>query len=96
VGAVDGILQAQARADADYFISIAGRPFSKDQAAQIHALVLKAYRWQYLVSGVMEPRFQKTLFSMLTEAQAARIQHALAPLTYAVPQQPEMALPMAA
>jgi len=96
VGAVDGILQAQARADADYFISIASRPFSEDQAEQIHAVVLKAYRWQYLVSGVMEPRFQKTLFSMLTEAQAARIQHALAPLTYAVPQQPEMALPMAA
>jgi hypothetical protein len=96
VGAVDGILQAQARADADYFVSIASRPFNEDQAAQLQAVVLKAYRWQYLVSGVMEPRFQKTLFGMLTEAQGARIQQALAPLTYAVPQQPEMALPMAA
>ncbi|HET9977010.1 MAG TPA: hypothetical protein VFQ20_06210 [Burkholderiaceae bacterium] len=96
VGAVDGILQAQARADGDYFIAIAGRTFAADEAAQIRAGVLKAYRWQYLMSGVMEPRFQKTLFALLTEAQAARIQQALAPLTYAVPQRPEMALPMAA
>ena len=96
VGAVDGILQNQARADADYFVQIAGRKFSEEQAATIHAGVLKAYRWQYIVSGVMEPRFQKTLFSLVTEAQGARIQQALAPLTYAVPQQPEVALPMAA
>jgi hypothetical protein len=96
VGAVDGILQDQARADADYFVAIAGRDFSADEAAQVHAGVLKAYRWQYIVSGVMEPRFQKALFSLLNEEQAGRIQRALAPLTYAVPQQPEVALPMAA
>ena len=96
VGAVDGILQNQARADADYFIAIAGRTLSADEAAQVHAGVLKAYRWQYIVSGVMEPRFQKALFSLVDAAQAARIQAALAPLTYAVPQQPEVALPMAA
>jgi hypothetical protein len=96
VGAVDGILQAQARADADYFTAIASRAFSADEAALIHAGVLKAYRWQYIVSGVMEPRFQKVLFSLLDDDQAARIHKALAPLTYAVPQQPEVALPMAA
>jgi F0F1-type ATP synthase beta subunit len=44
----------------------------------------------------MEPRFQKTLFGQLDEAQGARIQAALAPLTYAVPQQPEVPLPLAA
>jgi hypothetical protein len=96
VGAVDGILQAQAAADARYFTAIAGRAFTDAQREQIHAGVLKAYRWQYIVSGVMEPRFQKVLFSLVDEAQAARIQNALAPLTYAVPQQPEMPLPMAA
>jgi hypothetical protein len=96
VGAVDGILQNQARADADYFTAIASRALGADEAAQIHAGVLKAYRWQYIVSGVMEPRFQKTLFALVDEAQAARIQQALAPLTHAVPQQPEVALPMAA
>ncbi|WP_298829193.1 hypothetical protein [uncultured Piscinibacter sp.] len=96
VGAVDGILQAQAAADARYFVQCAGRSFSEAQAQEVHALVLKAYRWQYIVSGVMEPRFQKTLFALLDEAQGARIHHALAPLTYAVPLQAAMPLPMAA
>ncbi len=96
VGAVDGILQAQAQADARYFTAIVGRDFSDAELERIHATVLKAYRWQYIVSGVMEPRFQKVLFALVDEAQAGRIHNALAPLTYAVPQQPEVALPMAA
>jgi hypothetical protein len=44
----------------------------------------------------MEPRFRKILFGVLDEAQALRIQNALAPLTYAIPEQPGMPLPMAA
>jgi hypothetical protein len=96
VGALDGILQAQAAADARYFTAIAGRAFSDAQREQVGALVLKAYRWQYIVSGVMEPRFRKVLFSLLDEAQQARVLKALEPLAYAVPQQPEVALPMAA
>ncbi len=96
VGAVDGILQAQATADARYFIGAAGRPLDATQTQAVHALVLKAYRWQYIVSGVMEPRFQSVLFGMLDEAQALRLHAALAPLAYAVPVQPEMPMPMAA
>jgi hypothetical protein len=96
VGAVDGILQAQARADAHYFMAIAGTRFDATQAERIEAGVLKAYRWQYIVSGAMEPRFQKVLFGAVDEAQTARIQAALAPLAYAVPQRPDMSLPMAA
>jgi len=96
VGAIDGILQAQARADADYFIAIAGMRFGDDERQRIHDTVLKAYRWQYIVSGVMEPRFRTTLLAMVTPAQAQRIESALAPLAYAVPTQPEMPLPMAA
>lgn len=96
VVAVDGILQAQARADADYFIAIVGTPFTGAQRERIAATVLKAYRWQYIVSGVMEPRFQKTLFALLDEEQAARIHNALAPLTHAVPDRPEVPLPLAA
>jgi hypothetical protein len=96
VGAVDGIVQAQAAADASYFVAIAGTAFSDAQEAKIHALLLKAYRWQYIVSGAMEPRFQKVLFALVDTAQATRIQSALAPLSYAVPQRPEMPLPMAA
>ena len=96
VGAVDGILQAQAEADASYFVSIVDRPCTEDEAERIRAGILKAYRWQYIVSGVMEPRFQKVLFSLVDPDQAARIEQALAPLTYAVPQQPSSPLPMAA
>ena len=44
----------------------------------------------------MEPRFRKTLFALLDAAQIGRIERALAPLAYAVPQRPEMPLPMAA
>ncbi len=96
VGAVDGILQAQAAADSRYFASIASTRFSDAEREQIHAKVLKAYRWQYLVSGVMEPRFQKVLFSLLDASQAARVQEALAPLAYATPEHPELPLPMVA
>src|SRR5258706_8654878 len=96
VGAVDGILQAQAAADARYFCAISGASFSHAQIEQIHASVLKAYRWQYIVSGVMEPRFQKVLFSLVDKPQAERIHQALGPLTHAVPNQPEVPLPMAA
>lgn len=96
VGAVDGILQAQAAADARYFCRLTGHDADASRAAEIGQAVLKAYRWQYIVSGVMEPRFQKVLFSMLDEAQAGRIQDALAPLGHAVPLRPAVPMPMAA
>ena len=85
VVAVDGILQAQARADATYFESIAGQRHSDAQRTAIGAGILKAYRWQYIVSGVMEPRLRKVLFGVLDDKQAARVTHALEPLLYAVP-----------
>ena len=96
VGAVDGIVQAQAAADTAYFCAIAGRVFDSTQRELIGATMLKAYRWQYIVSGAMEPRFQAALFGCLDATQAQRIQNALAPLSYAVPSHPEVALPMAA
>jgi hypothetical protein len=96
VGAIDQMLQAQAAADARYFVKIARTPFDAKQVERIEAGVLKAYRWQYIVSGAMEPRFQKVLFGAVDAAQKARIEAALAPLAYAVPQQPEMPLPMPA
>ena len=96
VGAVDGILQMQAEADAACFVAMAGMRFDDGQRRQVGATMLKAYRWQYIVSGVMEPRFRKTLFGMVNAAQRARIEAALAPLAGAVPAEPTMALPMAA
>jgi hypothetical protein len=40
----------------------------------------RAYRWQYIVSGALEPRFQKALGGLTNDAQMARIQAALGPL----------------
>jgi hypothetical protein len=80
VSAVDGILQAQSAADADYFIGSVARTFSDAQVAQIRAAVLEAYRWQYIISGVQHPHFGKLLAGMTTPAQMLRIQDALAPI----------------
>ena len=85
VVAVDGILQAQARADASYFDAIAGERNTDAQRSAVAAGILKAYRWQYIVSGVTEPRFQKVLFGVLDEQQTAQVTAALQPLLHAMP-----------
>lgn len=95
VGAVDGILQQQALADTAYFLQVAGMPTDDKRAAQVGETVLKAYRWQYIVSGTMEPRFQKMLAGLVDAAQMRRIQSALAPLAYAVPDCRDMVAAMA-
>jgi len=80
VAAVDGILQLQAAADTDYFLRVCGRSFDGPQVGRLRATMLKAYRWQYIGSGVQDERFQKILGGMITEAQMQRIGAALAPL----------------
>jgi DNA-binding Lrp family transcriptional regulator len=80
VGAVDGILQEQSRSDADYFLKTCRRSFTEEQIGSIKACLLKAYRWQYIFSGVEHPRFQKLLRSLITEAQFQKIAQALGPL----------------
>ena len=80
VAGVDGILQAQARADAEYFVRGSERALSAEQVAAIGEAVLKAYRWQYIVSGVQDGRFLGVLSTMITQPQLERISAALAPL----------------
>jgi hypothetical protein len=80
VGAVDGILQMQSAADVDYFLRVCGRTFDGAQVARLREVMLRAYRWQYIVSGVQDERFQKILAGMITEAQMQRIGKALAPI----------------
>jgi hypothetical protein len=80
VAAVDGILQLQAAADVDYFLRVCGRSFDGAQVQAIRDTMLRAYRWQYIVSGVQNERFQKILGGMITEAQMKRIGSALAPI----------------
>jgi len=78
--AVDGILQAQAEADADYFIHASGREFDAAQVKSIQSLILKAYRWQYILSGVQDGRFVDLLTELVTDEQKDRVTMALAPL----------------
>lgn len=40
----------------------------------------KVYRWQYIVLGVQDERFQKILGGMITAAQMQRVGTALAPI----------------
>jgi hypothetical protein len=77
VVAVDGILQAQSQSDANYFCAIAGRPFSTDERDAVEQQLLRAYRWQYILSGVQEPRFSNILGSMVNAQQGERIGAAL-------------------
>ena len=77
---VDGVLQIQAAADSSYFLEACRRTLSPQQCERVRGGILDAYRWQYIVSGVTEPRFARILASVTTAAQAARMQKALAPL----------------
>jgi hypothetical protein len=80
VAAVDGILQAQAKADAGYFAVKCSRMIEEAETQAIEAAFLKAYRWQYIQSGAQHPHFGKVLTSLITESQSRRIQAALATL----------------
>jgi hypothetical protein len=86
VVAIDGLLQQQAGADAAYFVQLRGGDAPRARAVQ--AAILNAYRWQYIVSGVMQPRFQRVLFGTLDSTQQERIGKALEPLMAARPVEP--------
>jgi hypothetical protein len=83
VAGVDGLLQLQARANAEYFCKLC-EGLDEAQRRRVHDTLLRAYRWQYIVSGAMEPRFQALLAELTTAAQLQRIQQALGPLVEAV------------
>jgi hypothetical protein len=80
VAGVDGLLQMQAPADAAYFMACAGRAFASEEAQRIRETVLRAYRWQYIVSGVQNERFAALLAELTTPAQMQRIGAALQPI----------------
>jgi hypothetical protein len=80
VDAIDGILQMQAVDDSRYFAQTCGRRLSPDEQNKLETGMLRAYRWQYILSGAQHPHFIKVLSSLITDAQAERIQSALATL----------------
>ena len=77
VVAVDGMLQLQAASDARYFVETCNRRLSSEEKTQIETGLLRAYRWQYILSGAQHPHFIKVLTGLITEAQTERIQCAL-------------------
>jgi hypothetical protein len=74
------MLQVQAAAEADYFFTVCRGPFSQEQSQRVRDGLLHAYRWQYIVSGVEEPRFQAILGSLISDEHGRRIGEALAPI----------------
>ena len=51
-----------------------------EHAEALRATFLRAYRWQYIGSGVSNLRFLEILGGMIDAQQSARIQAALAPI----------------
>ena len=80
IGAVDGIVQAQAHADCEWFVKTCGRELTAGEADRVDRTLLSAYRWQYILSGASEPRFTTALAAKITPAQMQRIEVVLAPL----------------
>jgi para-aminobenzoate N-oxygenase AurF len=80
LGNVDGILQAQASADGEYFCSSSGAYLNRERCNAVKACLLKAYRLQYLVSGARIERFERALSSKVTAEQMQRVEATFAPL----------------
>ena len=73
VGAVDGICRCRPGPTPSYFVAAARtRVRTEAQAQAIEATMLAAYRWQYIISGVQEPRFLELLGSMIDAVARAR------------------------
>ena len=71
--AVDGILQAQSSADAEYFGMTCGRALGAGEFAAVKDGFLAAYRYQYILSGAEHPHFLDVLSGLVTKEQARRI-----------------------
>jgi hypothetical protein len=80
IKAIDRLLQAQAAADAGYFMRLCERSFDEEQQRALREGMLRAYRWQYIVSGQQHPHFEKLLSGMITEPQMRRLRTAIKPI----------------
>lgn len=86
-GALDDLLVRQASADAAHFMRCVTScglrtegGFSAGEATAVHDLVLRAYRWQFVVCGMQEPRFAEVMKELVTPAQMGRFARALDPI----------------
>jgi len=77
VGAVDGLLQQQARCDVDNFERYRDHALSPSLRQEVYARVLDAKRYTFIESGVTHPNFQELFAAVTTGAQQAQVQEAL-------------------
>src|SRR5512132_1763289 len=78
VGAVDGLLQQQARLDVENLQRYLDRPLGASAQQEVYARVLDAKRYTFIESGVTHPNFQELFATVATSAQQERVQEALA------------------
>lgn len=74
---LDALVGTQSSADAGYFMRLCERTFSPSEQLEIRGTMLRAYRLQYITSGVRHPHFTKMLSNMVSRPQMQRIQAAL-------------------
>lgn len=77
VGAVDGLLQTQARLDVENLQQVLGRTLGKGVQEEVLASVLAAKRYTFIESGVTHPNFQELFGLVTTPAQQRKVQEAL-------------------
>jgi hypothetical protein len=80
LGAVDGLLQAQARLDVQNLQACLWRQLGEAERDQVYFGVLGAKRYAFIESGVTHPGFQELLGLVTTPAQRQRLQDALGPV----------------
>ena len=78
--AVDNILRLQATDDSRYFAETCGSLLSAGDQQTVETALLKAYRWQYIISGAQHARFLEVLSGLTTRNQRGRIEAALSTL----------------
>lgn len=77
---LDDVVRMQSSADAAYFMRLCERSFTPEEQHAIRDTILRAYRWQYIGSGVRHPHFVKLLSGMITQPQMHRVEAALGEL----------------
>jgi hypothetical protein len=80
VGAVDGLLQSQARLDVDNLQACLWRRLGTAERQEIEAAVLAAKRYTFIESGVTHPNFVELFGMVTTPAQQLKVQQALGAL----------------
>jgi hypothetical protein len=83
VGAVDATITQQSYADATYFFDQCLRELSAEERVAVRESMLRAYRWQYILSGAQDERFLSILGDLVSDEQKARIAAALSPIAQA-------------